>query len=356
MIPPASSDLPPDPGVAGEATIEGIDSNANGVRDDLELAIFAAYPNNPSAREILYNSAVAYQTMLRQNATASVVLDSFAYLVALSPCLETATGSPSVGDDMLRPNALNTYAGSLAYLTAMDTISSVPSLPLRTVTCTSLPSYPPLPPGTPSSITVPETSATLTHAISWGTALGAVERYELQRDTNNSFTAPITAYSGVALLGDSTVNQNGTYYYRVRACSNAGGCSNYRAGANGVVVGAPPGIPSSITVPASSTTGSYTVYWGAASGTVTRYELTETQIVVNCSINTGTCTSFPSKPYIVYTGTALQYPIISKGGGTYTYGYSVRACNDTACGDYRVGTTITVSVPTVLQPPRWRLF
>ncbi len=33
----------------------------------------------------------------------------------------------------------------------------------------------------------------------------------------------------------------------------------------------PPGIPASITVPASSTTGSYTVSWGAASGTLTAY-------------------------------------------------------------------------------------
>jgi len=51
IVPPASTDLPPDPGVAREETIEGVDSNANGVRDDLELAIFAAYPDIPNGTE-----------------------------------------------------------------------------------------------------------------------------------------------------------------------------------------------------------------------------------------------------------------------------------------------------------------
>ncbi len=37
----------------------------------------------------------------------------------------------------------------------------------------------------------------------------------------------------------------------------------------------PPGIPASITVLASSTTGSYSIEWGAACGTLTAYELYE---------------------------------------------------------------------------------
>ena len=36
-----------------------------------------------------------------------------------------------------------------------------------------------------------------------------------------------------------------------------------------VASGTPPGIPASITVPSSSSTGSYTISWGAASGTST---------------------------------------------------------------------------------------
>ncbi|GHV60176.1 hypothetical protein FACS1894103_4970 [Campylobacterota bacterium] len=33
-------ELPPDPGKAGKATLEGIDSNKNGVRDDVEIEIY----------------------------------------------------------------------------------------------------------------------------------------------------------------------------------------------------------------------------------------------------------------------------------------------------------------------------
>lgn len=41
---PAQANLPPDPGSAGMATLAGIDSNTNGVRDDLERYIALTYP------------------------------------------------------------------------------------------------------------------------------------------------------------------------------------------------------------------------------------------------------------------------------------------------------------------------
>ena len=42
-----------------------------------------------------------------------------------------------------------------------------------------------------------------------------------------------------------------------------------------VTSGTPAGVPATITVPSSSTSGSYTISWGAASGTVTAYQLYE---------------------------------------------------------------------------------
>ena len=44
--------LPPDPGAEADKTIAGIDANKNGIRDDVELAIFKEYPDlgqNPSS-------------------------------------------------------------------------------------------------------------------------------------------------------------------------------------------------------------------------------------------------------------------------------------------------------------------
>lgn len=45
--------LPPDPGEAGKATLAGIDSNNDGVRDDLEREIVYMYPKNEEVRRVL---------------------------------------------------------------------------------------------------------------------------------------------------------------------------------------------------------------------------------------------------------------------------------------------------------------
>ena len=45
--------LPPDPGEAGKITLAGIDSNNDGVRDDLEREIVYMYPQNEEVRRVL---------------------------------------------------------------------------------------------------------------------------------------------------------------------------------------------------------------------------------------------------------------------------------------------------------------
>lgn len=45
--------LPPDPGEVGKKTLAGIDSNYDGVRDDLEREIVYMYPQNEEVRKIL---------------------------------------------------------------------------------------------------------------------------------------------------------------------------------------------------------------------------------------------------------------------------------------------------------------
>jgi hypothetical protein len=98
-----------------------------------------------------------------------------------------------------------------------------------------------------------------------------------------------------------------------------------------VISGTQAGVPSSITVPSSSSTGSYGVSWGSAAGTVTAYELFE-----------ATNSSF-SGEIRVYNGTALSASISGKANGTYYY--RVRSCFDTACSTYRTGTNaVTVTI------------
>ncbi|SFV89687.1 hypothetical protein MNB_SUP05-SYMBIONT-5-392 [hydrothermal vent metagenome] len=56
--------LPPDPGKAGKLTIEGIDSDNDGVRDDVQIAIYERHPNAPEKRAALEQQAKAYQKAL----------------------------------------------------------------------------------------------------------------------------------------------------------------------------------------------------------------------------------------------------------------------------------------------------
>ena len=56
---------PPDPAQV-DATIEGVDANGNGIRDDVELAIFEKYPNSPYTRAAELQYAMALQLYLTE--------------------------------------------------------------------------------------------------------------------------------------------------------------------------------------------------------------------------------------------------------------------------------------------------
>ena len=54
--------LPPDPGTEADKTVAGIDANNNGIRDDVELAVFKEYPNSAKTRAVLLQYALLLQT------------------------------------------------------------------------------------------------------------------------------------------------------------------------------------------------------------------------------------------------------------------------------------------------------
>jgi len=56
------TNLPPDPGAEADKTIAGIDANNNGIRDDVELAVFKEYPNSAKTRAVLLQYALLLQT------------------------------------------------------------------------------------------------------------------------------------------------------------------------------------------------------------------------------------------------------------------------------------------------------
>ena len=192
-----------------------------------------------------------------------------------------------------------------------------------------------LPPGTPSSISVPSSSTTGNYAVSWGTASGTVTAYRLYEATNSSFSGQTLIHNGPGTSASLSGRGNGTYYYRVRAC-NGSACGSYRTGGNSVTVTLPPSVPSSISVPSSSSTGSYTISWGSSTGNVTAYRLYQ-----------ATNSSFSGQTQI-YSGTATSRAISGQGNGTYYY--RVRACNGSSCSGYRTGSnSTTVTIPP--SPP-----
>ncbi|MFA5083894.1 MAG: hypothetical protein WC475_00705 [Candidatus Paceibacterota bacterium] len=61
--------LPPDPGADADKTVQGADVNRNGIRDDVELAIFREYSDSAKTRAVL----LQYALVLQMEATQKIV-------------------------------------------------------------------------------------------------------------------------------------------------------------------------------------------------------------------------------------------------------------------------------------------
>ncbi|NHZ86901.1 MAG: hypothetical protein GWP19_13670, partial [Planctomycetia bacterium] len=71
-----SNNLPPDPGEAGKETIEGIDSDNDGLRDDIQRFIYQNYSDSEETVTALINSSKAFQSMLVNCETEDIVLEN----------------------------------------------------------------------------------------------------------------------------------------------------------------------------------------------------------------------------------------------------------------------------------------
>jgi YD repeat-containing protein len=191
-----------------------------------------------------------------------------------------------------------------------------------------------LPPGTPPSLSVPGTNNSGSYGVSWGAATGNVTAYQLEEATNSGFTVPVLVHNNVGISTSLAGRGNGTYYYRVRACNGAV-CSGY-TGTSSVIVTITPSAPSSLTVPATSSTGGYTISWTAASGSVSAYQLYE----ANNSAFTGETQ--------VYNNVGTFQNLLGRLNGTYYY--RVRACYNGACSGYTGSNSLTVTL-TAPAPP-----
>ena len=70
--------LPPDPGAEADKTVAGIDANQNGIRDDVELAIFKEYPSSAKTRAVLLQYALVLQMEMVQSIINTGTVDAVA--------------------------------------------------------------------------------------------------------------------------------------------------------------------------------------------------------------------------------------------------------------------------------------
>lgn len=182
----------------------------------------------------------------------------------------------------------------------------------------------PTAPTSAPALSVPASSANGSYTVSW-TQVSNTSTYILQEQANGGAwnTIQNSAATGWSVNGRT----NGTYVYRVQAC-NAIGCGPFSNSGTMAVTWPPtPGTPT-ISVPAYSYNGSYSVSWNAVAN-ATSYPLYQ-------SVNGGGWT-------LVQNNGATNWSVGGEGNGTYAY--LVSACNISGCSAQSGGTT-TVTIPS----------
>ncbi len=185
-------------------------------------------------------------------------------------------------------------------------------------------------PPVPDSISIPATSNGPV-AVNWA-ASATASSYTLQH-AQYGVTGWSTIYSGGATGFTQSEAVTAIWIYQVQAC-NASGCSAFRVSSGGVTVTIPPSGAPSLSVPATSNTGSYTVSWSGVTG-ATSYALQE-------QINGGGWST-------IQGSAAISLAISGKASGSY--GYRVQGCNAGGCGPWSGTGSITVTLPPAM--PAW---
>ena len=99
--------LPPDPGVDADKTIAGIDANNNGIRDDVELAVFKEYPNSAKTRAVLLQYALALQVEVIQPFVNTVIATEVVREQSRGfQCIGSVIPNPESQDSLERLDAL----------------------------------------------------------------------------------------------------------------------------------------------------------------------------------------------------------------------------------------------------------
>lgn len=114
---PGNNSLPPDPGEAGKATLEGIDSDEDSIRDDIQRFIALTYPDSQKTRAAMRQAATALQQAILNSPDEESALRNTEMEARASECIRYIHPDNGLGiDNMLMAEFLNTPERSRAYL------------------------------------------------------------------------------------------------------------------------------------------------------------------------------------------------------------------------------------------------
>ncbi len=126
--------LPPDPGEEGKLTLLGIDSDGDGVRDDIQRYIYITYPDEEKLRLGLTYYAKEFQGVLADADDRDAVYNRAIKMTRHGECLHYLNGEESINvESALDAEILNTRERSIAYITFSDNLGgkNIRSAPLK---------------------------------------------------------------------------------------------------------------------------------------------------------------------------------------------------------------------------------
>ena len=187
---------------------------------------------------------------------------------------------------------------------------------------------------TPGQLQVPASSASGVYTVTWAHTAPPGTWYELQEAPDASFAGARTIYIGAAPGWTVTGQANGLHYYRVRILFDPDTVSAWEASGNACAVSmAVCAAPPSLSAPAASSTGKYTVTWGASTTLGINYELWEARDA-----------AMTQNLRRAYLGTGKSVALTQTVGGSYYYG--VRAVK----AGMSPSSLTTLAAPVVVAP------
>lgn len=119
-----ASNLPPDPGPEGKKTLSGIDSDNDGVRDDVQIAIHERHPDDELAREALFQKSKSLQMAVEAGGAANeeMTYEAAKAISTSNGCLVRRAQNPQGESDFLSRHVVNTDERSEAYIKFNETL------------------------------------------------------------------------------------------------------------------------------------------------------------------------------------------------------------------------------------------